>query len=93
MGGDGVVAFLKSVVRQAMDAKRTASDRRAKHKVAASFNRLHTFNGRQEWMCPDCNKVHVRSGHSWLTGYQYPACCTHSEGHRLYKDHAAGANV
>jgi hypothetical protein len=88
-----MLAFLKSMMSQAVAAQRAASERRAKRKVAASFNRVHTFSGRQEWMCPDCNRVHARSGHSWLTGYQYPACCTHSEGHRLYKDHATRVNV
>jgi hypothetical protein len=38
------------------------------------------------WMCPKCNKIHLASGCSGMTGVQYPACCDHREGHRLYDD-------
>jgi hypothetical protein len=36
------------------------------------------------WMCPKCNKIHLASGCTGMTGVQYPACCDHREGHRLY---------
>jgi hypothetical protein len=38
------------------------------------------------WMCPDCNKVHLASSCSAMSGLQYPSCCNHREGHRLYYD-------
>lgn len=37
------------------------------------------------WMCPDCNRIHHPIADSVFSGLQYPACCTRSEGHRLYE--------
>ena len=39
--------------------------------------------GGYAWMCPDCNKIHQPRSSSVMSGLQYPACCTTSEGHRL----------
>lgn len=35
------------------------------------------------WMCPDCNKIHHPLENSFMSGLQYPACCSMFEGHRL----------
>jgi hypothetical protein len=36
------------------------------------------------WMCPDCNKIHHPYENSVFSGLQYPACCGHFRGHRLF---------
>ena len=38
------------------------------------------------WMCPTCNTIHAPTEVSVWSGLQYPACCEHGAGHRLYSD-------
>lgn len=38
------------------------------------------------WMCPSCNTIHHPYEDSVFSGLQYPACCTHGDGHRLDDD-------
>lgn len=38
------------------------------------------------WMCPKCNKIHLASSCSAMSGLQYPDCCDYRTGHRLYND-------
>lgn len=37
------------------------------------------------WMCSGCNMIHHPIADSVFSGLQYPACCTHPEGNRLYE--------
>ena len=38
------------------------------------------------WMCPQCNKIHLASSCSAMSGLQFPDCCDTRTGHRLYND-------
>lgn len=38
------------------------------------------------WMCPKCNKIHYAESISAFSGLQYPNCCDHRMGHRLYDE-------
>jgi len=38
------------------------------------------------WMCPECNKIHHPTACSVFSGLQYPACCGHPHGDRLYSN-------
>lgn len=57
-----------------------------KARIAKVFNDCYTYRNRyitsHAWMCPLCNRVHDATEHSFLTGMQYPACCTYPEGPR-----------
>lgn len=62
--------------------------------IATFFNNRYTYKKRWKgsssytfcWMCPECNKIHEAKENSFLTGMQYPACCSYPEGHRLFDD-------
>lgn len=36
------------------------------------------------WMCPVCNQIHRPVESSMFSGLQYPKCCNHGMGNRLY---------
>ena len=76
------------MIQQAVREQKSVNLRKRLYRIALTFNSLHTFDYRQEWMCPECNMIHKRDGLSILSGYQYPACCSFPAGHRLYNDHA-----
>lgn len=76
------------------------AERKEKAAIAKAFNDRYTYRheffpdaGRFEgtfvkrgfaWMCPECNQIHQAIDCTGLTGLQYPKCCSHYEGHRLY---------
>ncbi len=86
-----IKTFLKEY-RKALDETKLKS---MKFKAAREFNRIYTYNTRLDsiygnvWMCPTCNSIKKRVGISFLTGFQFEACCQFPEGHRLYLDAAA----
>ena len=89
-----MIRRLINTLREASDVVALASAKdkakREQHNAALSFNNLHAYNrfGRQEWMCPTCNKVHPREEKiSALTGYQYPMCCQFPDGHKQYESY------
>ncbi|WP_145974283.1 hypothetical protein [Stenotrophomonas pictorum] len=93
---------LKEILQTWKEARQIAAEKRrieglaaAKLQAALHFNNLHAYHhkGRQEWMCPFCNRIHPRLQEiSVLTGYQYPACCDFPEGHKQYKSHGYERN-
>lgn len=83
-----VIAALPEARKIAAEKARAAGLAKAKLKAALQFNSLHAYHpdGRQEWMCPTCNKTHTRFREvSVWTGYQYPKCCEFPEGHKQYE--------
>jgi len=46
--------------------------------------------GGNAWMCPECNNIHHPTECSVFSGLQYPACCGHPEGNRLYANIKTG---
>lgn len=77
--------------------KKERADLAERTAIAKAFNDRYTYCERYvpfgagqdlytsfAWMCPVCNKVHLSLSHSFLSGMQYPACCTYPEGHRHF---------
>jgi hypothetical protein len=89
----GVIAIFKEARAIAQKKKVERKEACERFAIALAFNRKHAnagmlANGR--WMCPVCNEVHRSTEWSFLTGPQYPACCSVEQGHRLYQHHATG---
>lgn len=85
-----LIADLLEAWQRAWREVRTRNvEAREKCAIAKAFNDRYCYRhkhptvGDNCWMCPECNITHARIGHDFLTGLQYPACCSYPAGHRF----------
>jgi hypothetical protein len=79
-----------SIIRENNKKQKDAHER---SEIARLFNDRYTYVKPHKrgdnsvfshaWMCPSCNSIHYPVELSVFSGLQYPACCSHSIGHRL----------
>jgi hypothetical protein len=89
------LVFLSERIDSARKNRHARRNTRELFHIALTFNRRHTFpfDVKGRWMCPICNTVHASTSYSFLTGLQYPACCSIEAGHRLHPRHATGCGL
>lgn len=79
-------AFYKEInPKKAYSVRKTKNE---KANIAKRFNNIYTYkqnynNGKNAWMCPECNRIHLSGETSFFTGLQYPSCCSTESGNRL----------
>ena len=56
----------------------------APRNLPGSFYGFMPHSSGYAWMCPVCNRIHHPVADSVFSGLQYPRCCAHAEGERLY---------